>query len=138
LAWARSPKRSTSSSGRAPCPAFAQIGRAKLRAIAGDPRRSGRIREPACTSGGRPGSASWSPWWSWSRRSRTPSYADNYLLLSHLLIYAGEAEEGVEIAIQGMPLDPDSMYHTLMHFADGQPLLSCGMMLPRSSTLETR
>jgi adenylate cyclase len=52
-----------------------------------------------------------------------PNYADGYLLLSHILIYAGEAEEGVEIAIQGMPLDPDSMYHTLMHLADGQRLL---------------
>ena len=36
-----------------------------------------------------------------------PNYADGYLLLSHILIYAGEAEEGVEIAIEGMPLDPD-------------------------------
>jgi adenylate cyclase len=52
-----------------------------------------------------------------------PNYADGYLLLSHILIYAGEAEEGVEIAIHGMPLDPDSMYHTLMHLADGQRLL---------------
>ena len=52
-----------------------------------------------------------------------PNYADGYLLLSHTLIYAGEAEEGVEIAIQGMPLDPDSMYHNLMHLADGQRLL---------------
>ena len=45
------------------------------------------------------------------------------MLLSHILIYAGEAEEGVEIAIEGMPLDPDSMYHSLMHLADGQRLL---------------
>jgi len=52
-----------------------------------------------------------------------PNYADGYMLLSHILIYAGEAEEGVEIAIEGMPLDPDSMYHTLMHLADGQRLL---------------
>ena len=52
-----------------------------------------------------------------------PNYADGYLLLSHILIYAGEAEEGVEIAIEGMPLDPDSMYHTLMHLADGQSLV---------------
>ena len=28
----------------------------------------------------------------------------------------------MEIAIQGMPLDPDSMYHNLMHLADGQRL----------------
>jgi adenylate cyclase len=52
-----------------------------------------------------------------------PNYADGYMLLSHILIYAGEAEEGVEVAIEGMPLDPDSMYHTLMHLADGQRLL---------------
>ncbi|HET9200799.1 MAG TPA: adenylate/guanylate cyclase domain-containing protein [Dehalococcoidia bacterium] len=52
-----------------------------------------------------------------------PNYADGYLLLSHILIYAGEAEEGVEIANLGMPLDPDSMYHNLMHLADGQRLL---------------
>ena len=52
-----------------------------------------------------------------------PNYADGYLLLSHILIYAGEAEEGVEIATEGMPLDPDSMYHNLMHLADGQRLL---------------
>jgi adenylate cyclase len=52
-----------------------------------------------------------------------PNYADGYMLLSHILIYAGEAEEGVEVAIQGMPLDPDSMYHSLMHLADGQRLL---------------
>jgi adenylate cyclase len=52
-----------------------------------------------------------------------PNYADGYMLLSHILIYAGEAEEGVEIAIEGMPLDPDSMYHNLMHLADGQRLL---------------
>jgi adenylate cyclase len=52
-----------------------------------------------------------------------PNYADGYMLLSHTLIYAGDAAEGVEIAIEGMPLDPDSMYHTLMHLADGQRLL---------------
>jgi adenylate cyclase len=52
-----------------------------------------------------------------------PNYADGYMLLSHILIYAGEAEEGVKIAIEGMPLDPDSMYHNLMHLADGQRLL---------------
>jgi TolB-like protein len=52
-----------------------------------------------------------------------PNYADGYMLLSHILIYAGEAEEGVEIAVEGMPLDPDSMYHSLMHLADGQRLL---------------
>jgi adenylate cyclase len=52
-----------------------------------------------------------------------PNYADGYMLLSHILIYAGEAEEGVEIAGEGMPLDPDSMYHSLMHLADGQRLL---------------
>jgi adenylate cyclase len=52
-----------------------------------------------------------------------PNYADAYMLLSHILIYAGEAKEGVEVALQGMPLDPDSMYHSLMHLADGQRLL---------------
>ena len=52
-----------------------------------------------------------------------PNYAEGYMLLSHILIYAGEAEEGVEIATDAMPLDPDSMYHTLMHLADGQRLL---------------
>jgi adenylate cyclase len=52
-----------------------------------------------------------------------PNYADGYMLLSHILIYAGEAAEGVETAIEGMPLDPDSMYHNLMHLADGQRLL---------------
>jgi adenylate cyclase len=52
-----------------------------------------------------------------------PNYADGYMLLSHILIYAGEAKEGVEIALEGMPLDPDSMYHSLMHLADGQRLM---------------
>lgn len=52
-----------------------------------------------------------------------PNYADGYMLLSHTLIYAGEAQEGVDVAIEGMPLDPDSMYHNLMHLADGQRLL---------------
>ena len=52
-----------------------------------------------------------------------PNFADGYMLLSHILIYAGQAREGVEVAIEGMPLDPDSMYHSLMHLADGQRLL---------------
>src|ERR671918_1442614 len=46
-----------------------------------------------------------------------PNYADGYMLLSHTLIYAGEAEEGVEIAIKGMPRHPESMYHNLMRIA---------------------
>ncbi len=52
-----------------------------------------------------------------------PNYADGYLLLGHTYIYAGRPEDGIRVAKEGMPLDPDSMYHNLMHLADGQWML---------------
>ncbi len=48
-----------------------------------------------------------------------PNYADGYLLLGHTLIYAGRPEEGIASSKKGMRLDPHSLYHYLLHIADG-------------------
>lgn len=49
-----------------------------------------------------------------------PTYADGYLLLGHTLIYGGgPPEEAIRVSTKGMRLDPHSVYHFLLHIADG-------------------
>ena len=49
-----------------------------------------------------------------------PNYADGYLLLGHTLIYGGGSpEEAIRVSTEGMRHDPYSVYHFLLHIADG-------------------